>query len=63
MDLEKRCYWFSDDLKRWHKGPPVNFRASGKAETLSNPFLANGRWTVLYEQNDRIYRGVLQSAP
>jgi len=63
MDLRQRRYWFSDDLKRWQKGPPVNFRASVQAETLSNPFLANGCWTVLYEQKDRIYRAVLQPAP
>ncbi len=60
MDLQNRSYWFSDDLKQWQKGPPVNFRASIKAETLSNPFLSGGQWTVLYEQKDRIYRAVLQ---
>lgn len=59
-DLSKRRYWFSDDLRQWRKGPPVNFRASIQAETLSNPFHVNGRWTVLYEQKDRIYRAVLQ---
>ena len=59
-DLRGRRYWFSVDLKEWQKGPAVNFRASVQAETLSNPFLANGRWTVLYEQKDRIYRAVLQ---
>jgi hypothetical protein len=62
MDLRQRRYWFSADLKRWQKGPPVDFRASVEAETLSNPFLANGRWTVLYERKDRIYRAVLQPA-
>lgn len=59
-DLGKRRYWFSADLKHWQKGPPVNFRASVEAETLSNPFVANGVWTVLYEQKDRIYRAVLR---
>lgn len=63
MDLQNRSYWFSSDLKQWRKGPPVNFRASTKAETLSNPFLCDGRWTVLYEQKDRIYRAVLQPQP
>jgi len=62
-DLRQRRYWFSADLKHWQKGPPVNFRASVQPETLSNPFLVNGRWTVLYEQKDRIYRAVLQPAP
>lgn len=62
MDLQKRSYWFSNDLQQWQKGPPVNFRASIKAETLSNPFVSGGRWTVLYEQQDRIYRAVLRSA-
>jgi glycerophosphoryl diester phosphodiesterase len=60
LDLRNRTYWFSDDLKQWRKGSPVNFRASIQAETLSNPFLFGGRWTVLYEQQDRIYRAVLQ---
>ena len=62
MNLQNRRYWFSDDLKQWRKGPPVSFRASIQAETLSNPFLSDGRWTVLYEQKDRIYRAVLQPA-
>ena len=61
MDLEKRAYWMSDDLQSWTKGPPVRFKASIAAETLSNPFLCGGRWTVLYEQQDRIYRAVLQT--
>jgi hypothetical protein len=59
MDLKRRSYWLSNDLQQWQKGPPVNFRASIDAETLSNPFLFDGRWTVLYEQKDRIYRAVL----
>ena len=58
-DLANRRYWFSTDLRTWTKGPAVNFRASVAAETISNPFVANGRWTVLYEQQDRIYRAVL----
>ena len=62
IDLTQRRYWFSADLKHWQKGPPVNFRASGEGETLSNPFLSNGHWSVLYEQKDRIYRAVLKSA-
>ena len=60
MDLQKRSYWFSDNLRHWQKGPPVRFRASMQAETLSNPFLFDGCWTVLYEQQDRIYRAVLR---
>ncbi len=60
LDLSRRSYWFSEDLKRWTRGPAVNFRASTKAETLSNPFLLGGTWNVLYEQQDRIYRAVLQ---
>ena len=59
-DLQNRSYWFSDDLKQWQKGPSVKSSASIKAETLSNPFLSGGHWTVLYEQKDRIYRAVLQ---
>ena len=62
MDLSQRRYWTSPDLRGWEKGPLVKFRASAQAETLSNPFLVNGQWTVLYEQKDRIYRAVLQSA-
>ncbi|MBP85884.1 MAG: hypothetical protein CMJ64_04070 [Planctomycetaceae bacterium] len=58
-DLRERSYWLSNDLQQWQKGPSVDFRASVDAETLSNPFLFDGRWTVLYEQKDRIYRAVL----
>ena len=63
IPVERRTYWFSKDLRRWQKGPAVNFKASVRAETLSNPFLSNGTWTVLYEQNDRIYRAILQPGP
>ncbi len=59
IDLSKRAYWISDDLIHWRKGPAVRLRTSGVVDTLSNPFLAQGRWTVLYEQGDRIYRAVL----
>lgn len=61
MDLKKRAYWMSDDLQSWTKGPSVKCKASIAAETLSNPFLYEGRWTVLYEQQHRIYRAVLQA--
>ncbi len=61
MDLGRRRYWLSDDLIRWRKGPVVQFRASRAAETLSNPFLVEERWNVLYEQKDRIYRAVLRA--
>ncbi|MDB4679334.1 hypothetical protein OAE79_03235, partial [Rhodopirellula sp.] len=60
MNLANRTYWYSNDLHQWHQGPPVNFRSSVRAETISNPFLSDGKWTVLYEQNDRIYRAILQ---
>lgn len=60
-DLRQRRYWIADNLDRWAKGPQVKFRASVQAETLSNPFVAGDQWTVLYEQNDRIYRAVLQT--
>ena len=59
LNLAQRRYWFSQDLRHWEQGPPVHFRASVQAETLSNPFLVDGQWTVLYEQQDRIYRAVL----
>lgn len=58
----QRHYWLSDDLIRWERGPVVRFRTSVAAETLSSPFLSDGRWTVLYEQQDRIYRAVLGAA-
>lgn len=58
-DLARRRYWFSSDLVQWERGPVPRFRTSVAAETLSNPFLAGGQWTVLYEQKDRIYRAVL----
>ncbi len=63
LDLSQRSYWLSHDLQRWTQGPPVQFKASAQAETLSNPFFCNGEWTVLYEQQDRIYRAVLRPAP
>ncbi|MBN2294823.1 MAG: hypothetical protein JXM70_20505, partial [Pirellulales bacterium] len=59
IDLSKRCYWTSEDLIKWQKGPKVKFKASGRVDTLSNPFPIDGRWHVLYEQGDRIYRAVL----
>ncbi|MEC8505955.1 MAG: hypothetical protein VXZ53_03215, partial [Planctomycetota bacterium] len=63
IPIERRTYGFSKELRHWQKGSAVKFRASAKAETLSNPLLSNGLWTVLYEQNDRIYRAILQPAP
>ncbi len=59
LNLAKRTYWRSHNLLDWKQGPAVRFLASVKAETISNLFLANGRWNVLYEQGDRIYRAVL----
>lgn len=63
LDLSRRRYWVSDDLRKWTQSGAVNFRASVAAETLSAPFLFEGVWTVLYEQQDRIYRAVLQPEP
>jgi len=57
-----RRYWHSNDLLTWKKGPPVKFKASVKAETISNPFLVDGKWNVLYEQGDRVYRAVLTAS-
>jgi predicted GH43/DUF377 family glycosyl hydrolase len=59
MEPARRCYWLSEDLVHWRKGPEVRFRASVAAETLSNPYVVERRWNVLYEQRDRIYRAVL----
>ena len=56
---ESRRYWYSDDLLHWEKGPKTRFVSSGKVDTLSNPFVVNGQWNVVYEQGDRIYRAVL----
>ena len=58
---ECRRYWYSDDLINWTKGPEVQFLASDHVDTLSNPFLVNGEWNVVYEQGDRIYQAVLKS--
>ena len=49
MDLAKRRYWYSTDLLKWEKGPKVLFNASAAAETLSNPFLVDGKWNIVYE--------------
>ena len=59
MRLAERRYWFSNDLLEWREGPPVNLNVSRAAETISNPFLVDGQWNVVYEQGDRIYRAVL----
>lgn len=54
---ERPC-WLSRDLIHWRKGPTARFTGPA-VDTLSNPFLCDGRWIVLYEQEDRIYRAVL----
>ncbi len=59
LKLSGRRYWSSADLVTWKKGPAVKFKTSAQAETLSNPFLIDGKWNILYEQGDRIYRAVL----
>jgi Glycosyl hydrolases family 32 N-terminal domain len=59
MDLKRRAYWHSSDLVNWKKGGPVHLESSGKPSTLSNPFLIDGRWNVVYELDDRIYRAEL----
>ena len=53
-----RPYWRSADLVTWTQGRSARFTGP-RVETLSNPFLAAGRWRVLYEQQDRIYSAVL----
>lgn len=53
-----RSYWLSQDLIHWRKGPAARFSCPS-VDTLSDPFRCRGRWTVLYEQTDRIYRAVL----
>ncbi len=59
MDLKLRAYWSSDDLTHWKKGGPVRLKASGEVSTISNPFLVDGRWNIVYELDDRIYRAAL----
>lgn len=58
--LAERRYWLSDDLIHWQPGRSLTINASTAAETLTNPFLVNGEWTILYEQQDRIYRAILK---
>ena len=55
-----RPYWESSDLLTWKKSAAAAFTAK-KVDTVSNPFVSDGRWTIVYEQQDRIYRAVLQS--
>ncbi len=55
----KRPYWHSRDLIDWKKVGTVHF-SSPKVDTASNPFRSDNQWTVLYEQQDRIYRAVLR---
>lgn len=52
-------FWLSKDLRTWTQGRPVKFTGP-RVDTLSNPFLAGGQWCVVYEQQDRIYRAVLE---
>jgi predicted GH43/DUF377 family glycosyl hydrolase len=54
-----RCYWTSEDLRTWRKGPKAVFRGP-KVSTVSNPVFFRGEWIVVYEQDDRIYRAVLR---
>lgn len=56
-----RPYWQSADLVTWTRGRSATFTGP-RVETLSNPFLAAGRWRVLYEQQDRIYAAVLSES-
>lgn len=54
-----RPYWQSTDLLTWKKSGAAEFTGK-KVDTVSNPFVSNGKWTIVYEQQDRIYRAVLQ---
>jgi len=56
-----RRYWFSRDLVHWRSGPQARF-SGPHVETVSNPVFFRGRWIVLYEQRDRIYRAELSAA-
>jgi hypothetical protein len=56
-----RPYWHSQNLLDWKKVGTARF-SSPKVDTVSNPFRSKNQWTVLYEQQDRIYRAVLNVA-
>jgi len=53
-----RPYWHSKDLVAWKKVGAARFTGP-KVDTVSNPFHTGEGWTILYEQQDRIYRAVL----
>jgi hypothetical protein len=55
-----RCYWTSRDLVHWARRDRVRFTGR-RVDTLSNPTCFQGRWIVLYEQEDRVYRAVLET--
>lgn len=59
----------SKDLRHWtkHAKNPVEWKKAGagrftgeKVDTVSNPFHTGDGWTIVYEQQDRIYRAVLR---
>jgi predicted GH43/DUF377 family glycosyl hydrolase len=51
----KRSYWFSKNLLDWQRGEAAPLTGN-HVDTLSNPVWFQGRWMVLYEQQDRIRR-------
>lgn len=50
-----RPWYVSRDLRRWERRGSARFTGAG-VDTVSNPFRCRGKWAVLYEQKDRIYR-------
>lgn len=54
-----RQYWTSEDLHTWQEGPRPGFTAEA-VDTLSNPVLFKGVWTIVYEKRDRIHRATGQ---
>ena len=55
----ERRFWRSSDLVSWTKGEPARFTGP-QVSTVSNPVHFGGRWLVVYEQDDRIYRAELR---
>ena len=54
----RRCLIAADGFYEWRKVGNAKF-TGWRVDTLSNPFFFQGRWQVLYEQEDRIYRAEL----
>ena len=59
---EGEPYSHSKDLYTWRKGASAVFDQPG-VDMVSKPFFFKGKWNVLYERKNRVYRAVLGGVP